>query len=53
MPIVRGTQTTVGDVLFALADGTKEDVLETYPWLTAEDIQACLAFMRDPERSLG
>lgn len=27
------------------------DVLDTYPWLTAEDIQACLAFMMDPERS--
>jgi uncharacterized protein (DUF433 family) len=53
-PIVRGTQTTVGDILFSLADGmTEEDVLDTYPWLTAEDIQACLAFMMDPERSVS
>lgn len=53
LPIVRGTQTPVADVIFGLADGTEEDVLETYPWLTAEDIHACLAFMMDPERSLG
>jgi uncharacterized protein (DUF433 family) len=32
---------------------TEEDVLDTYPWLTAEDIQACLAFMMDPERSVS
>lgn len=51
--IVRGTQTTVRDILFSLADGmTEEDVLDTYPWLTAEDIQACLEMMMDPERSL-
>ncbi len=44
-PIVRGTRSWVGLVLGLLADGaTKEDVLQEYPQLVADDVLACLAY---------
>jgi uncharacterized protein (DUF433 family) len=44
---------TVQDVLEYLAGGmTPEDVLVDFPELTAEDLQACLAFAADRERRL-
>ncbi len=44
-PIVRGTRIAVKTVLEFLAAGDSvEDVLEEYPGLTREDVQACLAY---------
>jgi uncharacterized protein (DUF433 family) len=43
---------TVFDVLDCLAGGmTAEAILKDFPYLTAEDIQACLRFAADRERS--
>ena len=54
-PCIRGLRMTVKDVLEYLAAGmTVHDVLEDFPDLTEEDIQACLAYaasrVGDPER---
>ena len=44
-PIVLGTRIAVRTVLEFLAAGDSvEDVLEEYPGLTREDVQACLAY---------
>jgi uncharacterized protein (DUF433 family) len=44
-PVVRGTRIWVGLVLGLLAEGaTKEEVLQKYPRLVAEDVHACLAY---------
>jgi uncharacterized protein (DUF433 family) len=52
-PCVRGTRITVADVLDYLGGGmTMAEVLDDFPDLTAEDIQACLAFAADRERRL-
>lgn len=43
-PVVRGTRITVQTVLeFLSAGDTPQDILDQYPSLTADDIQACLA----------
>jgi len=43
--VVRGTRIAVRTVLEFLAAGDSvEDVLEEYPGLTREDVQACLAY---------
>src|SRR5436305_12103396 len=50
-PCIRGLRITVHDVLEYLASGmTQEEILEDFPYLTAEDIRACLAFAADRER---
>ena len=42
-PIVRGRRLAVEHILGMMAAGdTPETILEGYPWLEAEDIQACL-----------
>ena len=42
---------TVYDVLEYLASGmTQQQILQDFPFLTAEDIQACLAYAADRER---
>ena len=52
-PCIRGMRITVQDVLEYLAGGmTVEEVLADFPELTREDIQACLAFAVDRERTL-
>lgn len=44
-PIIRGMRIAVEHVLGMLAAGsTTEELLEGYPFLTKEDIQACLTF---------
>ncbi|MGA7158538.1 MAG: DUF433 domain-containing protein [Acidobacteriaceae bacterium] len=44
-PCIRGLRITVGDVLGYLASGmTHEEILRDFPYLTEEDIRACLAF---------
>ena len=44
-PAVRGTRVRVADVLSLLASGASEaEILEDYPYLTPDDIKACLAY---------
>ncbi len=44
-PVVRGTRIAVQTVLEFLAAGDSiEDVLQEYPDLTREDVQACLDY---------
>jgi uncharacterized protein (DUF433 family) len=51
-PCIRGMRMTVYDVLGYLAAGmTTEEVLADFPYLTREDILACLAYAADRERS--
>lgn len=46
-PIVRGRRLAVEHVLGMLAAGdAPQDILEGYPWLEREDIQACLVYAR-------
>ncbi|MFI5088701.1 MAG: DUF433 domain-containing protein [Terriglobales bacterium] len=52
-PCIRGLRITVYDVLEYLASGmTQADVLREFPYLTEEDIRACLAYAADRERKL-
>lgn len=52
-PCVRETRITVYDVLGWLAAGmTYQEIIADFPELTAEDIQACLAYAADRERKL-
>lgn len=52
-PCIRGMRITVYDVLDYLAGGmSTAEILADFPDLTAEDIQACLAFAADRERRL-
>ncbi|MFY9344336.1 MAG: DUF433 domain-containing protein [Planctomycetota bacterium] len=52
-PCIRGLRITVYDVLGYLASGmTTEEVLADFPYLTREDILACLAYAADRERSI-
>jgi uncharacterized protein (DUF433 family) len=53
-PCIRGLRITVSDVLGYLASGmTTEQIVEDFPELTREDVQACLAFAADRERRLS
>ena len=50
-PCIRGMRVTVYDVLDYLASGmTQQQILQDFPYLTAEDIQACFAYAADRER---
>ncbi len=50
-PCIRGLRVTVYDVLEYLASGmTREQILQDFPYLTGEDIQACLEYAADRER---
>lgn len=50
-PCIRGLRITVYDVLDYLASGmTHAEILDDFPYLTEEDIRACLAFASDRER---
>ncbi len=52
-PCIRGMRMTVYDVLEYLASGmTEQEILDDFPYLTREDITACLAFAADREKSL-
>ena len=52
-PCIRGMRITVYDVLSYLAAGMNSaEVLDDFPYLTAEDIQACLAFAAERERTM-
>lgn len=50
-PIIRGLRYTVYDVLSWLAAGMSyAEIIDDYPDLREEDIQACLAYAADRER---
>jgi uncharacterized protein (DUF433 family) len=50
-PCIRGMRITVYDVLEYLASGmTNEEILADFPYLTREDILACLSYAADRER---
>jgi uncharacterized protein (DUF433 family) len=50
-PCIRGMRITVYDVLGYLASGmTTEQIIEDFPELTKEDIQACLSYAADSEK---
>lgn len=50
---IRGLRITVYEVLEYLASGmTHADILREFPFLTEQDIFACLAYAADRERKL-
>ena len=50
-PCIRGMRITVADVLSYLASGMSEQqILTDFPYLTVDDIRACLAYAADRER---
>jgi len=52
-PVIRGMRITVYDVLSYLAAGMSEQaILDDFPYLTSEDIRACLSYAADREHSL-
>jgi uncharacterized protein (DUF433 family) len=52
-PCIRGMRITVYDVLSYLAAGmTVAEVLDDFPYLTQEDMQACFAFAAERERTM-
>jgi Uncharacterized conserved protein len=49
-PCIRGMRITVYDVLSYLAAGMSEqEILDDFPYLTREDILACLSYAADRE----
>jgi uncharacterized protein (DUF433 family) len=47
-PVIRGTRITVELILRKLGEGaTEHDLLEAYPHLTREDIQAAMTYAAD------
>ncbi|MBL8208298.1 MAG: DUF433 domain-containing protein [Blastocatellia bacterium] len=52
-PCIRGMRITVYDVLSYLAAGmTTEEILDDFPYLTKEDILACLSYAADREQKM-
>jgi uncharacterized protein (DUF433 family) len=52
-PCVRGLRITVYDVLDMLANGMSHaELLNEFPYLTEQDILACLAYAADRERKV-
>ena len=50
-PCIRGMRITVYDVLSYLASGiSREEILIDFPYLTNEDISACLAYAAEREQ---
>lgn len=51
-PCIRGMRITVFDVLEYLASGmTIPEILGDFPYLTEDDIRACLSYAADREKS--
>lgn len=49
-PCIRGMRITMYDVLSYLASGmTYQEILEDFPYLTQEDILACLSYAAERE----
>ncbi len=52
-PCIRGMRITVYDVLEYLASGmSQQEILVDFPYLTEEDIRACLPYAADREKHL-
>jgi uncharacterized protein (DUF433 family) len=52
-PCIRGMRITVYDVLSYLASGmTEEEILSDFPYLTREDILACLSYAAEREHRM-
>ena len=52
-PTIRGMRITVYGVLSYLAAGMSlQEILDDFPYLTAEDIRACLSYAAERERHL-
>jgi uncharacterized protein (DUF433 family) len=52
-PCVRGMRITVCDVLSYLAAGMSiPEILDDFPYLTIEDIRACLGYAAERERQV-
>ncbi|MEW6401752.1 MAG: DUF433 domain-containing protein [Chloroflexota bacterium] len=52
-PCIRGLRMTVYDVLEYLASGmSQQEILDDFPYLTKEDILACLSFAAEREKFL-
>jgi uncharacterized protein (DUF433 family) len=52
-PCIRGMRMMVYDVLDYLASGmTQQELLDDFPYLTREDILACLSFAAQRERMM-
>lgn len=50
-PCIRGMRITVYDVLGYLASGmSNEEIINDFPYLTRDDILACLSYAADRER---
>jgi len=50
-PIIRGTRTTVADILGLLASGAPQtEILSDFPWLTVEDVEAALEYAAEEMR---
>lgn len=51
-PCIRGMRITVYDILEYLAAGMSHaEILEDFPYLTEEDIRACLSYAADREKA--
>jgi uncharacterized protein (DUF433 family) len=52
-PCIRGMRITVYDVLeYLAAEMTHQEILEDFPYLTEEDILACLSYAADREKQM-
>ena len=52
-PCIKGTRIAVADVLDYLGGGmTSAEIVDDFPDLTADDIQACLVFAAERERRM-
>ncbi len=50
-PCIRGMRITVYDILNYLASGlTYQEIIDDFPELTMDDIQACLMYAADSEK---
>ncbi len=50
-PCIRGIRITVYDVLSYLASGmTAQQIVDDFPELTLQDVQACLVYAADSEK---
>jgi uncharacterized protein (DUF433 family) len=50
-PCIRGMRITVYDILEYLAAGmTQQEILDDFPYLTVDDIRACLSYAADREK---
>ena len=50
-PCIRGMRITVYDILEYLASGmTQQEIIEDFPYVTIDDILACLSFAANRER---